>query len=45
MDNEAMNDQNSKKITNLKKLNIELEEKVEYQLMTITDLDERCSLM
>lgn len=40
-----MNDQNTKKINNLKKLNAELEEKVEYQLMTITELDERCSLM
>jgi uncharacterized small protein (DUF1192 family) len=45
MDNDAMNDQNIKKITNLKKLNAELEEKVEYQLMTITELDERCGAM
>lgn len=36
MDSDAMNDQNSKKISNLKKLNAELEEKIEYQVMTIT---------
>ena len=36
MDSDAMNDQNSKKIINLKKLNGELEEKIQYQVMTIT---------
>lgn len=45
MDYDAFNDQNSKKISNLKKLNAELEEKIEYQAITIAELDERSSAM
>lgn len=45
MDFEAMNDQQSKKLINFKKLTAEQEEKIEYQIITITELDERCSAL
>ena len=35
MDFDVLNEQNTKKIANLKKLNTELEEKVEYQSIVI----------
>ncbi len=45
MDYEAMNEQNGKKIANLRKVNAQLQEKLEYQVMTVSDLDEKCGLL
>ena len=43
MDYDAVNEQNMKKLNNLRRVNQEYEQKVEEQLMIIADLDERCS--
>ena len=43
MDYDAVNEQNMKKLNNLRRVNQQYEQKVEEQLMIIADLDERCS--